>query len=66
MRAFCRALSVLTLLVGLALCLLGILAFPDGGLMFALPYVFLQPGFVLSIMGGLGLCFTRSKIQSKI
>jgi hypothetical protein len=61
MRSFVRVLSWLTLGLGLMLCLLGVAALPDGGLMFALPYVFLFPGVLLAIVGGLVLFFTRAR-----
>jgi hypothetical protein len=41
------------LIIGLLLCLLGVLALPDGGLMFALPYFFLVPGITLTLIGGI-------------
>lgn len=40
---------VLSLAAGLVL--LGILAWPPGGLMFALPFIFLIPGGVLALVG---------------
>lgn len=59
MRMVARVLCWLALGLGLALCLLGILALPDGGLMFALPYFFLLPGGLLILLAGLVLFFTR-------
>jgi hypothetical protein len=35
------------------LILLGILSWPPGGLMFALPFVFLIPGLFLGLIGGI-------------
>jgi len=60
LRALARTLSWLMLGFGLLLCLFGILAFPDGGLMFALPYVFLLPGIAFAGIAGLVLFFTRA------
>jgi hypothetical protein len=45
--------------MGLLLCLLGVLALPDGGLMFALPYFFLIPGIALTAIGGLMIFLAR-------
>lgn len=60
MRKLARALSWLMLSFGLLLCLFGILALPDGGLMFALPYVFLLPGIAFAGIAGLVLFLTRA------
>jgi hypothetical protein len=40
------------LMLAAGLMLLGILSWPPGGLMFALPFVFLIPGFLLGLLGG--------------
>ena len=65
MRTLVRGFSWLMLGLGLLLCLLGILALPDGGLMFALPYVFLLPGIAFASIAGLVLFFTRSTPGSR-
>jgi hypothetical protein len=54
-----RFLGWLLLIMGLLLCLLGVLALPDGGLMFALPYFFLIPGIALTASGGFMILLTR-------
>jgi hypothetical protein len=41
------------LALAVVLILLGILTWPPGGLMFALPFVFLIPGVFLALIGGL-------------
>ncbi len=41
------------------LILLGITAWPPGGLMFALPYFFLIPGIFFALVGGGLLWFDR-------
>jgi len=51
---------ILTALGGL-LVLAGLLSLPDGGLMFALPYVFLLPGLVFVGLGALALRFRQQK-----
>ena len=48
------------LILGLLLCLLGVLALPDGGLLFAMPYFFLVPGITLTVIGGFMLLMARS------
>jgi vacuolar-type H+-ATPase subunit I/STV1 len=57
-KAF-RFVGWLFLLLGLLLCLLGVLCLPDGGLLFALPYFFLIPGIALTASGGLLALLTR-------
>lgn len=59
MRKLFRVVGWLSAVIGALLCLLGLLALPDGGLMFALPYFFLLPGLVFSIGGALLLRATR-------
>jgi hypothetical protein len=46
-------------MLGVLLCLLGIASLPPGGLMFALPFVFLLPGVGLVVLGGIFLFLTR-------
>ncbi len=59
MRTFVRVLAGLSLGVGLLLSLAGLAALPAGGLLFALPFVFLIPGVALTIAGALGLFLSR-------
>ena len=47
------------MILGLLLGLMGVLALPDGGLMFALPYFFLIPGITLTASGGFMLLLAR-------
>ena len=47
------------MILGLLLDLLGVLALPDGGLMFALPYFFLIPGIAFTLIGGLMIFLAR-------
>lgn len=54
-----RALGWFLLLAGGALCFMGLMTLPDGGLMFALPYVFLIPGLSMVFFGFLLLQFRR-------
>jgi len=51
---------ILSALGGL-LVFAGLLSLPDGGLMFALPYVFLLPGLVSLGLGVLALRFGRQQ-----
>jgi uncharacterized membrane protein HdeD (DUF308 family) len=54
-----RFLGWLFLVMGLLLTLLGVLALPDGGLLFALPYFFLVPGIALTLSGGFMVLLAR-------
>jgi hypothetical protein len=55
-----RILGIGAVFTGLALCLIGIVTLPErGGLFFALPFVFLFPGVLLLLLGGLAIFFTR-------
>jgi hypothetical protein len=53
MRRFVRWLGWVLSAAAAVLILLGLATWPPGGLMFALPYVFLIPGAVLAVVGGL-------------
>jgi vacuolar-type H+-ATPase subunit I/STV1 len=57
-KAF-RFMGWMFLIMGLLLCLLGVLCLPDGGLLFALPYFFLIPGIALAAIGSLMVLLTR-------
>ncbi len=57
-KAF-RFAGWLFLVIGLLLSLSGVLALPDGGLMFALPYFFLIPGIALTVIGGFMVFLAR-------
>lgn len=61
MKKIFRFAGWIFLILGFMLSLLGVLALPDGGLMFALPYFFLIPGIALTAIGGLMVFLTRSK-----
>jgi hypothetical protein len=43
------------------LIFLGVLSWPPGGLLFALPYFFLIPGVVFAVVGGLLLLLGRRR-----
>lgn len=51
MRRFVRGAGWTTVVLAVLLGLLGVASLPDGGLMFALPYVFLVPAAVLAVVG---------------
>ena len=53
MRRFAATAGWVMLFVAAVLILLGITSLPPGGLMFALPFVFLIPGILLALAGGL-------------
>jgi len=59
MKRIFQFIGWIFLIPGLLLCFLGVLALPDGGLMFAMPYFFLVPGIALTLIGGLMLLLTR-------
>jgi len=52
MRRVATVFGWLALTGAAGLILLGIVSWPPGGLMFALPFVFLVPGFILALVGG--------------
>ena len=53
MRKVVRVLGGGLLVLSALLILAGIMTLPSGGLMFALPYVFLMPGALFGIVGWL-------------
>lgn len=53
MRKLAVGLGWILAVIGGALIMLGIAAWPPGGLMFALPFVFLVPGLALAAVGGI-------------
>ena len=59
MVTFLRAAGWFLLLAGGVLCLMGLMTLPDGGLMFALPDVFLIPGLSMVFFGFLLLQIRR-------
>lgn len=52
MKLIGKAVAWIMLMIAAGLILLGIQSWPPGGLMFALPFVFLIPGAVLGLVGG--------------
>ncbi|MDP1890891.1 MAG: hypothetical protein Q8K55_08345 [Gemmatimonadaceae bacterium] len=54
------------LVLAALLVVLGIVSWPPGGLMFALPYVFLMPGVVLAVVGGVLLWLGRRPGSSPV
>jgi hypothetical protein len=58
-RTIGRAMAVVMLSLSVILGLLGAVAWPPGGLMFALPYVFLFPAVVFALFGGALFVITR-------
>ncbi len=53
MRRIERVIGWIVLVPAAGLLLLGIMSWPPGGLMFALPFVFLIPGFLFGLIGGI-------------
>ena len=52
MRRTASVLGWISLFIAAGLIILGILSWPPGGLMFALPFFFLLPGVALALIGG--------------
>ncbi len=63
MRRVLCALGILALVLAGILTGLGIAAWPPGGLMFALPYVFLLPAVPLALGGVILLLLSRPRRQ---
>jgi len=63
MKGIISLIGWLLLTVGGALILLGIASWPPGGLMFALPYIFLIPGVPLAVAGGLLVLLGRRAVK---
>jgi hypothetical protein len=59
MRTVVRGLGWLCMVLAALLVLLGLTTLPSGGLMFALPYVFLIPGVLFGVVGWALLRFGR-------
>jgi len=59
MKRIFQSIGWIFLILGLLLDLLGVLALPDGGLMFAMPYFFLIPGIALTASGGFMILWAR-------
>jgi hypothetical protein len=58
-RKFLMIVGWLVVAVGCLLVLLGLACLPPGGLMFALPYFFFIPGFVLLLIESIALLLAR-------
>jgi len=52
MRSCAHVPGWLALVGAAGLVLLGLLSWPPGGMMFALPFIFIIPGIFLAIVGG--------------
>jgi hypothetical protein len=59
MRRVARAVGWILVVLGGLLVLAAVATWPPGGLMFALPFVFLMPGALLAAIGGLLLLVGR-------
>jgi len=59
-RVFLHGVSILGLVAAVGCVLLGVAAWPPGGLMFALPYVFFMLGGVVGVASTLLFVFTRA------
>jgi FtsH-binding integral membrane protein len=54
------------LIIGGALILLGVAAWPPGGLMFALPFIFLIPGVPLALVGGMLVWLSQRRRSAEL
>ncbi len=61
MHSLARLVGWFVLAAGALLVFVGLSAWPPGGLMFALPFVFLLPGALLSILGVLLILLGRRR-----
>ena len=61
MRTFLHALAAVGLLTAAVLTVLGIAAWPPGGLTFAVPYVFWGVAAVVGVPSGLLFLLTRTR-----
>ena len=59
MQTALRVTGWIALVLAALLAVLGILSLPTGGLMFALPFVFMIPGAILAAIGGVLLWLGR-------
>jgi len=59
-----RVFGWILLALAAGLILLGIMSWPPGGLMFALPFVFLIPGFFFGFIGGI-LIWHGSRVSAE-
>lgn len=64
MRRSLYTLGWVMLALAAPLLLLGYLTWPPGGLMFALPYLFLIPGVPLALVGALLVLICRGSRQT--
>ena len=65
MKSIGKVVAWIILVMAAALILLGIMSWPPGGLMFALPYFFLLPGVLLGLIGGLLLWVVNKSSNPK-
>jgi len=63
MRKFLQLVSWIFYILGAFLIIIGISCLPSGGLMFALPYVFILPG-LMSVGIGAALSFLGKMLHS--
>jgi hypothetical protein len=66
MKALARVLGWIAVVLAALLTIAGIAVWPPGGLMFALPFVFLMPAAVLWVVGLLLLRLGRAPMSSSL
>lgn len=62
MRLVATVIGWVFLVIATALVFLGIASWPPGGLMFALPFVFLIPGIMLAVLGAVLVWLGRRRV----
>jgi uncharacterized protein (TIGR03382 family) len=62
MRLVATVIGWVFLVIATAFVFLGIASWPPGGLMFALPFVFLIPGIMLAVLGAVLVWLGRRRV----
>lgn len=65
MRLLARVLGWILIALGGLLTLVGLMTLPPGGLMFALPFVFLMPGALFLVIGALLVRLGREPVRPR-
>jgi len=65
MRLVATVIGWVFLVIATALVFLGIASWPPGGLMFALPFVFLIPGIMLAVLGAVLVRLGRRRVPGE-
>jgi protein-S-isoprenylcysteine O-methyltransferase Ste14 len=66
MRRVATVLGWLLLILSAALILLSMASWPPGGLMFTLPFVFLMPGIIFGLLGGILVWWGSRRVSTNV